>query len=209
MTYSETIKFIVAMIIMINPLSSLSIFLQLTKKSALSKQRHIAKIATLAITIIMLMTLWTGEDLLDLLGITIPSFRFAGGLILLLIGLSMLQSKESATNYTSEDDEAAKERDSIAVVPLALPIIIGPGAITTLIIAAGDYPQFLSKLWMSLICLLLGLGMGIVMYFGVPIANFVGISVMKVVTRIMGMIIMAIAVGMLADGILGLFPLLH
>lgn len=209
MTYSEIIKFIVAMTIMINPLSSLSIFLQFTDKFSLMQQRHIAKTTMLAITIIMIVTVWTGKELLELLSITIPSFRFAGGLILLTIGFSMLQSRESAVNHTSEDDEAAKERHSIAVVPLALPIIIGPGAITTLIIASGDFPQFISKILMTAICLGLGIVMGTIMYFGNPIANFVGASVMKVVTRIMGMIIMAIAIGMLADGLSGLFPILQ
>lgn len=209
MTYSETIKFIVAMIIMINPLGSLSIFLQLTHTFTPDHQRQIAKSTMITITLLMVITLWVGKGLLDLLGITIPSFRFAGGIILFLIGLSMLQSRESPISHTAADNEAAKERGSIAVVPLALPTIIGPGTITTLMIAAGDYPQMLSKLWMSLICALLGLAMGIIMYFGGPIADFVGTSVMKVVTRIMGMIIMAIAVGMLADGIMGLFPMLH
>ena len=208
MTYNEIIKFIVAMTIMINPLSSLSIFLQFTGKTSLTAQRHTAKTTAFAITIIMLVTLWSGNQLLSLLGITIPSFRFAGGLILLMIGFSMLQSKESPTNHSSEDDEDAKERESVAVVPLALPIIIGPGAITTLIIAAGDYPQLLDKALMSIICAALGLIMGVFMYFGSPIANFVGTSVMKLVTRIMGMIIMAIAIGMLAQGTKGLFPIL-
>jgi len=209
MTYPEIIKFIVAMTIMVNPPSSLSIFLQLTNKYSLEQQRHIAKISMIAITTIMLITLWVGNSLLDLLGITIPSFRVAGGLILLLIGFSMLQSRESPISHTPADDVAAKERHSIAIVPLALPIIIGPGAMTTLIIAAGDYPGFFNMTLMTIVCIVLGLVMGITMYFGAPIANFVGTSVMKVVTRIMGMIIMAIAVGMLADGLAGLFPILH
>lgn len=209
MTYAETIKFIVAMIIMINPFGSLSIFLQMTNQATLARQRKIAKITTITITIIMLITLWSGKELLEILGITIPSFRFAGGIILLLIGLSMLQAHESPLNHTEEDDEAAKGRHSIAIVPLALPVIIGPGAITTLIIAAGDYPQLLSRLWVSVICVVLGLGMGAFLYFGSTIAKFVGMSVIMVVTRIMGMIVMAIAVGMLADGLMGLFPMLH
>jgi multiple antibiotic resistance protein len=209
MTYHEISKFIVAMTIMVNPLSSLSIFLQLTGKYPIPHQRHIAKMTMIAITVIMIITLWIGNALLDLLGISIPSFRVAGGLILLLIGFSMLQSRESPISHTHEDDVAAEEKHSIAIVPLALPIIIGPGAMTTLIIAAGDHPQTLSKIWMSLICLSLGLIMGVTMYYGAPVANFVGESVMKVVTRIMGMIIMAIAVGMLANGLAGLFPILQ
>ena len=129
MTYSETVKFLVAMIIMMNPLGSLSIFLQLTHKTPLSHQRKTSLKCGIAIAVIMVVSIWLGSDVLELLGITISSFRFAGGIILLLIGLSMLQSQESPVNYTSGDDEAAEQRSSVAVVPLALPLIIGPGSI--------------------------------------------------------------------------------
>lgn len=209
MNYSESIKFAVAMIIMLNPLGSLSIFLQLTSGFSTVHQRKIALKASFSIIVIMVAAVWTGNELLSLLGITISSFRFAGGIILLLMGLSMLQSKESPVSYTSEDDEAAKERHSIAVVPLALPVIVGPGAISTLIIEAGDYPQPVNKVFMSGLCVILGLMMGFILFFGNPVARFVGASVMKVVTRIMGMIIMAIAAGMLADGLQGLIPSLR
>lgn len=208
MTSTETTKFIVAMIIMMNPLGSLSIFLDLTHKSTITEQQKIALNASFAIIIIMLLTVWTGRDLLNLLGITIPAFRVAGGLILLLMGLSMLQSQESPVSHTAEDDIAARKRHSIAIVPMALPVIVGPGSISTLIIATGDFPQFMNKLWISLVCLLLTIGMGVMLYFATPITKIVGTSIIKVVTRIMGMIIMAIAVGMLANGLMGLFPAL-
>ncbi|MDR3477496.1 MAG: MarC family protein [Gammaproteobacteria bacterium] len=209
MTAAETVKFVVAMIVMMNPLGSLSIFLDLTKKSTVVAQRKIAKTSIFAMIVIMLATVWTGKDILTLLDITISSFRFAGGIILLLMGLSMLQSKESPVNHTEGDDEAAKSQESIAVVPLSLPVIIGPGAISTLIIAGNDYPQLTDKLWMSGVCCALAISMGVILFFGNTIAKVVGPSVIKVVTRIMGMIIMAIAVGMLADGLIGLLPILH
>ncbi len=209
MTYADTVKFLVAMIIMMNPLGSLSIFLQLTNKFPLAHQRKTAIKCGLSITIIMVITIWIGSQLLDLLGITIASFRFAGGIILLLTGLSMLQSKESPISHTPEDDIAAEERSSIAIVPLALPIIIGPGAISTLVIASNDYPVFMIKIWLSILCVLLASGMFVLLFFGGTIGRFVGESVMKVITRIMGMIIMAIAVGMLANGLIGLIPALH
>jgi multiple antibiotic resistance protein len=207
--YADTVKFLVAMIIMMNPLGSLSIFLQLTNRSTLLHQRKTAIKCGLSITIIMVVTIWLGSQLLDVLGITIASFRFAGGIILLLTGLSMLQSKESPINHTPEDDIAAEERHSIAVVPLALPIIIGPGAISTLIIASNDYAGLVYKAWMSVLCLILAVGMFAILYYGGAIARFVGDSVIKVITRIMGMLIMAIASGMLAHGVVGLIPALR
>jgi len=209
MSTPEILQFIAAMVIMMNPLGSLSIFLDLTRKTSAIEQRKTAVEATIAILIIMLLTLWGGRVALSLLGITIPAFRFAGGIILLIMGFSMLQSKESPVSHTSADDEAAKQRQSLAVVPIALPVIVGPGTISTLIIAAGDFPQLLNKLWMSIICILLTFFMGLMLYFAADIARMVGASVIKVVTRIMGMIIMAIAVGMLADGLVGLLPILH
>ena len=87
MGYTETVKFLVAMIIMMNPLSSLSIFLQLTNKFSLSNQQKTALKCGFSIMIIMVITIWLGGDLLDLLGITIDSFRVAGGTILFLTGL--------------------------------------------------------------------------------------------------------------------------
>lgn len=209
MTTPEMIQFIVAMIIMMNPLGSLSIFLDLSRKTSVIEQRKSALEATIAIFIIMLLTLWTGREILLLFGITIPAFRFAGGIILLIMGFSMLQSKESPVSHTEEDDAAAKGRQSIGIVPIALPVVVGPGTMSTLIISASDYPQLINKFWMSIICVGLTIVMGIMLYYAATIAKTVGASVIKVVTRIMGMIIMAIAVGMLADGLIGLFPILH
>jgi multiple antibiotic resistance protein len=209
MIYADTVKFLVAMIIMMNPLGSLSIFIQLTHRYPLTDQQKTAFKCGIAIAIIMVVTIWIGSQLLDLLGITISSFRFAGGIILLFTGLSMLQSQESRMSHTPEDDIAAEERSSIAIVPLALPIIIGPGTISTLVIASNDYPNLLFKLWLSLLCFILALGMGLILYYGSTIAKLVGESVIKLITRIMGMIIMAIAVGMLANGLTGLIPALR
>lgn len=208
MNYAESVKFLVAMIIMMNPLGSLSFYLQLTAHYSETEQRQTALKCGLTIAIIMIITLWAGSELLDLLGITIASFRFAGGIILLLTGLSMLQSKESPINHTPEDDIAASERSSVAIVPLAMPFIIGPGAISTMVIATTDYAGLANKLWLTLLAGGLALGMLVVLYFGSTIGKMVGESVMKVITRIMGMIIMAIAAGMLANGITGLFPAL-
>lgn len=209
MTYAETVKFIVAMIIMLNPLGSLSIFLDLTRSHTVGEKQKTALNCGIAIAIFMVASIWLGSQLLDLLGISIASFRCAGGLILFLMGLSLLQSKESAMNYTPADEAATENRTSIAIVPMALPIIIGPGTISTLVIASNDYPLFWLKSWLSLLCLALAIGMTLLLYYGTTIARLLGNAVMQVITRIMGMLIMSIAVGMLANGIIGLIPALR
>lgn len=209
MSYSDIVKFLVAMVIMMNPLGSLSIFLGLTRTYTRKHQRQTAFECSIGMVIIMLISIWLGHELLDVLGITIDSFRFAGGLILLLIGLSMLQSQESPVTHTHADDVAAEKRASIAIVPMALPIIIGPGAISTLVLASTDYTSFFHKLILSFLCFVLALGMGCILYFSKTIAKLVGESIINLITRIMGMLIMAIAVGMLANGLIGLIPALR
>lgn len=204
----QLIKFLVAMVVMMNPLGAVSIFINLTPNLSLTEQKRTAIIAGIAVAVIMLITTWIGKELLMVLGITLPSFRFAGGVILLLMGLSMLQSHESPITHTREDDDAAKQKDSIAIVPLALPLIIGPGAISTLIITITDHPDLLSKLYVSIISCLLATGMAALLFFANLMAKVVGKSTIKVITRIMGMILTSIAAGMLASGLKGLFPIL-
>lgn len=208
MSHIEIAKFLVAMIVMMNPLGSLSIFLDLTKHYSESAQTRTARRCGLAVIISTILTIWLGENILDALGITIAAFRFAGGLILIIMGYSMLQSKDSPVSHTPEDDEAALERDSIAIVPMAMPTIIGPGAISTLIIAANDYPSIASKSILTLVTVALGFVMWMMLHYGAQIARFVGPSVIKVITRLMGMIVMSLAVGMLASGLTGLIPAL-
>jgi len=208
MGYAATVQFIVAMIIMMNPLGSLSVFIDLTKRFPLIYKQKTAVSCTITVVSLMLVSIWLGAGFLDLLGISMPSFRFAGGIILLLIGLSMLQSQESAVSHTPEDDEAAASSRSIAIVPLAIPLIVGPGTISTLVIASIDYPHTPLKLWLSGWCIILAFCSGLMLYYAHVIHRIVGESIIMVITRIMGMIIMSIAVGMLADGITGLIPAL-
>lgn len=209
MSTLQTIKFLVAMIIMMNPLGSLSIFMDLTTRYTTKQKRMVALKCGIAMVSFMVISIWIGDQLLDLFSITIDSFRFAGGLILLLVGLSMLQSKESPFNHNEGDEVDVKQRHSLAIVPLALPIIIGPGAISTLVLVANDYSDPAMKIWLSVLCIFLATAMGLLLYFADLIADFVGVAVMKVITRIMGMLLMAIAVGMLAHGLRGLIPALN
>ena len=206
MQYAQAIKFLISMIIMMNPLGSLTIFMQYTHRMTSLKRKKLARQTSVTIVVLMIGSIWLGEQILDMLDITISSFRVAGGIILLLIGFSMLQSRESAVTHTPEDDSAAVERESIAVVPMALPIIVGPGAISTLIIASNDFSTPIQRLYLSGLCGILALGMWSILYCAPKVLEHIGASVIKLITRIMGMIIMAIAIGMLAKGMASLFP---
>jgi multiple antibiotic resistance protein len=94
-------------------------------------QRSTARQSAIAISIVLLVVLWAGHYLLDFFGINIPALETAGGIIVLGLGLSMLHSQKSGQSHSAEETAAASEKDSVAVVPIAIPIVAGPGAITS------------------------------------------------------------------------------
>ena len=143
--------------------------------------------------------------LLELFGITVDSLRAAGGVIVLLIGLQMLFNK-SGHKHSSAELEDAQSRASIAVVPLAIPIVAGPGTIATVLVAAQQHSSVLSKVEISVVVMALAALCGLLFSFAKPISKWLGESGMGVVPRVMGMVLAAIAMGKVADGLKGMLP---
>lgn len=143
--------------------------------------------------------------MLAFFGISIDSLRAAGGLIVLLIGLHMLFNKADHKQSSKELDDAST-RESIAVVPLAIPIVAGPGTMATVLVAAQQHESVLSKTEISLVIVIFAILIGLLFSFASPISKRIGESGMGVVTRVMGMILTAIAMGMLADGLSKMLP---
>ncbi|AHE67996.1 membrane protein, MarC family [Legionella oakridgensis ATCC 33761 = DSM 21215] len=144
--------------------------------------------------------------ILELFGINVPSFRIAGGIIILLMGLHMLQSKPSPIHYTVKEQNLAKERDSIAVIPMALPLIAGPGAISTIVIYGHNAHDWIGYLQMSMVDVALAAVVAVLLVFSGTIGRFLGDSGIKIVTRIMGLILAAMAVEMITIGLSNVFP---
>ena len=190
---------------MMNPIGNLGVFAGMTSNRQESEARRIAWTCAGAVAITLIVVAWSGSLLLEVFGITVDSLRAAGGIIVLLIGLHMLSNK-SGHQHTSAELADAKPRASVAVVPLAIPIVAGPGTMAAVLVAAQQHPSILSKGEISVVILALAAFCGLLFGFAAPIAKWLGQSGMGVVTRIMGMILAAIAIGMLADGLKGLLP---
>ncbi len=146
-----------------------------------------------------------GEEILKLFGVEVASLEVAGGLIIALVAMSMLYVKQDGIHGSGlRGDEDAL--DSIAVVPLAMPLVAGPGAIATVIVNTKTHQGIEANLQMSLVCV--GMSVVIVVCFlsaGV-ITRLLGPAGMNLVTKFMGLILLAIAVGMFASGAKGLLP---
>ena len=190
---------------MMNPIGNIGVFAGMTADRSVSEAGSIAWSCAVAVAVTLLVVTWTGSLLLQFFGITVDSLRAAGGVIVMVIGLHMLFNN-SSHKHSSEELEDAKSRASIAVVPLAIPIVAGPGTMASVLVATQQHPLVLNKVEISAVVVALAALCGLLFRFAAPIAKWLGDAGMGVVTRVMGMVLAAIAMGMLADGLKGLLP---
>ncbi len=200
------VKFFVVFFVVVEPISLIPLFAGLTEgASERYKKRMAGKAAAIALGICVLFAL-LGAKFLDIMGITLSSFRIAGGTLLFLISLEMVFARSSGTKTTPPETEECRVREDISVFPLAFPFLAGPGALATILLTAGDvwgqpvlFAGFLAVVTLVLvICWLLMLATPKLMkVFGVTGAN--------VMNRLSGVILAALAVQFIVDGIRGSF----
>lgn len=205
LTHAALSTLIAGIFSMMNPVGNLGIFAGMTADRPKGEARRIAWTCAGAVAVTLLIVTWSGGLLLDFFGISIDSLRAAGGIVVLLIGLRMLFNNTDHTQ-TPQEAEEAKDRVSIAVVPLAIPIVAGPGTMAVVLVAAKQHASLLSKGEISIVVLALSAFTGLLFSFAGPIADRLGESGIGVVTRVMGLILAAIAMGLLAEGLKGMLP---
>lgn len=201
MTSAQLTTFAVSMIAVTNPIGNLAIFAGLTAERAAAERRKTAITCAVSVLIIFLVVAWGGSLILKAFGITVWAFEGAGGLIVLLLGLAMLHSRTSAMHHTKEEAEEAQTKDDIGVVPMAIPIVAGPGALTTIIIQGSKFPSVADRIEMSIV----GVGVSALILFAFLSSGFIsrllGTAGINIVTRIMGIILAAIGVGMIGAAV--------
>lgn len=206
--WTEYAKFFAGLVGIVNPIGAVPIFINLTVNESPEERRRTARAAAIVVALVLLVALLTGEAVLRFFGITIASFRVGGGILILLMAMSMLHARVSPTTHTREEAEDAAERTSKAVVPLGMPLLAGPGAISTVILYAQRHASPRHYLILALEILMVA---GAV-WGGLRAAPFLAKMLSKtginVVTRIMGLIMAAIGVEFIANGLKQLFPVL-
>jgi multiple antibiotic resistance protein len=187
----------------IGPADLVLVFAALTEKMTTRERRAMALRGVLVATGILLFFAVFGEPLLRLFGITIPALRIAGGVLLLLISIDMVFARHSGgTGTTPEEDSEARTRRDISVFPLATPLIAGPGAISAVILLATAEGAF-SPGWLVVIAALLAIMLlcYAAMHVAIPIQRLLGITGLAVVSRVVGVLLAALAIQFLIDGI--------
>jgi multiple antibiotic resistance protein len=187
----------------IGPADLAIVFAALTSRNTPAERRAIALRGVLVASGILLFFAVFGNALLMLFGITLPALRTAGGILLLLIAIDMVFARHSgATGTTVEEEAEARTRDDISVFPLATPLIAGPGAISAtilLITGAGGDRLRIAVVVVALFAILLLAYM--LLLLAIPIQRFLGVTGLAVVSRVVGVLLAALAVQFLFDGV--------
>ena len=200
---SELISAFGAFFAIMNPFVNLPIFLALTSDFSVSEQRKLAIRVALACLLMSGVILIAGQQIISFFGITIDQFRIAGGIVLAHIAWSMLNGKSIASHHgTNDEKDHMQELTQLAFYPLAFPIIVGPGTIASIIIYTGQSSVVLVGGVIAGIILLLTL----VFYFAAFFGKILSDTMRVIMTRLMGMILLAIAVEMVASGATAVFP---
>jgi len=207
MDSAQFLNHFIGLLVIANPLSALPAVLRVTQNMTLPEKRRIGITAAMAVGMILVVSAWIGTPFLMILGIQLPAFQIAGGLILLMMAFSMLNAEESSIKTTTEEQKERRTASS-AIVPLAIPIIAGPAAISAVIVSVNTNPGLFNQLLITVSCLLVSLSMGILLYFASNLEKVLGKSGINIINRVGGLILAAIAVQALANGLMAIFPAL-
>jgi multiple antibiotic resistance protein len=193
----------VTFLVIIDPVGMLPLFVALTHRQPKERRRHTAirSIAVAAITLVAMALV--GHMVLRFLGIGLPAFRIAGGLLLLLLSIDMVFARQSGIRSTTAAEiEEAEGSTDVAIFPLAIPLIAGPGAMTSIILLMGrpDGDFILQTIVIALMLLVLGLCL-VAFLFAVPLMERLGVTGINAVSRVFGIVLTALAVQYIIDGV--------
>ncbi len=195
---------------LVDPFAAIPSFLAITESADPARRKRMARKGALTAFIVLTTFAVAGQFIFKMFGITLPAFEIAGGLILMLIGLDMLQAKRSPTQETHGDTEEATAKEDAGIVPLGIPMLAGPGAISSVMVLVGQVPTF----WGWQMGAILGsiTITALVSYWVLAAASRVrqvmGETGIRILVRIMGLLLVALAMQYFVNGVtdLGLIP---
>jgi multiple antibiotic resistance protein len=203
----DYLRYLVTLTAVLDPFLAIPIFVGVTAAHDERRRKRLSQVVTLTVFLVLAGATLFGESLLKLLGASLAAFQVGGGLVLLLMALAMLSAKVGEMRQTRAEAEELETGEVSGVVPLAVPLLAGPGAISTTIIAArAGGPAHVAALigCIALVCIILWS----LLRVAPAVGERMGMTGLNIATRILGLILAAIAIETMADGLKGLFPAL-
>jgi multiple antibiotic resistance protein len=192
-----------SLFVIVDPIATVPAFIAMTARDTVAHRLRMARMACLVMVGVLAGFALVGKSLFTLLGITLPAIQVAGALVLLLVALDMLRAQRSAVQETAEETAAGTGKDDIAITPLAIPMLAGPAAISTVILLEAQAASW-SQRGVLLACLVgVGLASYITLAVGATGAKWLSPIAGKIITRLMGLLLAALAVQFLFNGLKG------
>jgi multiple antibiotic resistance protein len=178
----------------VDPIAIVPAYLAMTPNESIVGRIHTARLSCIVATGVLLLFSLVGSKILSVLGVTLPAFQLAGSLLLLRIAFDMLYAKRPGSQETAEEVAAGAMKDDIAISPLGVPMLAGPGAISTVLILASRAEGWIQYGVLIGCIVAIGAISYVVLHIAARGAAFLSPIVLKLVTRLMGLVIAAIAV---------------
>ena len=201
----EYLRFIVTLVAVLDPFLAIPIFLSVAAAREPAGRRRLVNAVSVTVFAVLCGAAIFGEALLTALGTSLPAFQVGGGLVLLLMALAMLNAQAGGVRQSKAEAEEIESRDASGVVPLAVPLLAGPGAISTTIVASqtGGAVNIAGLIvCIALVCALLWS----ILRVAEPIGSRLGTTGLNIATRLLGLLLAAIAIEMMAGGLKALLP---
>lgn len=196
----------IALFVLLDPIGAVPIFVTLTANHTPQERRRTINLASATAFIVLIVALLAGDPLLHVLGISIASFTVGGGIILMLMAVAMLHGRPSRVHRADEEVDEAAQKVAVAVVPLGVPVAAGPGAISAALIYGERAKNWANAAVLLAIIALVVMCLWIALRLAAPTKRILGTTGINVVTRLLGLILMAIAVEFIAKGLIELLP---
>ncbi|MFA6599419.1 MAG: NAAT family transporter [Candidatus Omnitrophota bacterium] len=190
-----------SLFVIIDPIGLIPAFLALTAAHSSLERIRTARFATLLAFLILMLCLFFGSWILRIFSISIPAFEIAGGILLLLVGMDMIQARRPAVKETREEQQEGMAKDDVAVTPLAIPMLAGPGAITTVILLGSRAHTFPEHAVLIVNLVLIALVTYAVLHAVSVKSGLISIIAMRILTRLMGLLLSAMAVQFILNGV--------
>lgn len=201
------LQFFIGLFAIVNPFGTLPIFFSMTAHQYEADRNRTNLITSISIAVILLVSLYFGKLILDAFSISLNSFRVAGGILIVSIAMTMISGKLGEHKQNKEEQKAdLNEYENIAVVPLAMPIMAGPGAIGSTIVWGTRYNNWVDFIGFSIAIVLFAVVCYVLFRFSAPLVKRLGRTGSNVVTRIMGLILMSLGIEIIVAGVSNLFP---
>lgn len=203
-------KFFIGLFALVNPIGIMPVFISMTSYQTAVARNKTNMTANVSVAIILWISLFLGDSILQLFGISIDSFRIAGGILVVTIAMSMISGKLGEDKQNKQEKSETAIRESVGVVPLALPLMAGPGAISSTIVWGTRYHNLIHLLGFSVAIALFAFCCWSVFRMAPWLVRMLGQTGINVITRIMGLLLMALGIEFIVTGIKSIFPgLIH